>query len=142
MLGGINCRVLCFSYRYDTVGEEHVIMYRTVEFEDVLEFSFNDKTGKPVGIQKSEVVEYKKGVLQSSRGTAHVVINKPSQASKFYHQSTDDDKTVTYDESFGTDELSGSGKYSLKLQKCAKKTLVARRSVSNEELTDGKITAH
>ena len=124
--------------RYETPGEDHVIMYRTVDSENIMQSAFNEENEKPIGIQKSEVVEYKKGVLQSSSGTVKVTVSGPGQTEKFSYQSSD---SVTYDESFGSNELSGTGKYTLKLQKCFKTTLVARRSVNILELNESKLSA-
>ena len=113
-------------------------MYRTVESDKVMQFASNDATEKPIGIQQSEVVEYKKRVLQSSSGMMKVTISSPGQSQQLSYQSAD---SITYDESFGTNELSGTGKYALKLQKCSRKASVARRSVNILELNESKLIA-
>ena len=124
--------------RYETPGEDHVIMYRTVDSENIMQSTFNDGNEKPIGIQKSEVVEYKKGVLQSSSGTVKVTVSGPGQSKQFSYQSAD---SYTYDESFGSNELSGTGKYALKLQKCSKKSSVAKRNVNILEFTKSRLHA-
>ena len=126
--------------RYQRIGEDHLIMYRSIDSENIIRFASADLNNQPVDIQKSEVVEYKKGTLQGSRGTVKITVNGPVQSRKISHQSIDDD-SVTYDESFGSNELSGTGKYSLKLEKCMKMASVARRSVNNPELTESKLYA-
>eukprot|EP00731_Ephydatia_muelleri_P006284 Em0003g532a len=124
------------QYRYENPGNDHVIMYRTVESDKVMQFASNDATEKPIGIQQSEVVEYKKRVLQSSSGMMKVTVSSPGQSQQLSYQSAD---SITYDESFGTNELSGTGKYALKLQKCSRKASVARRSVNILELNESKL---
>ena len=127
-------------YRYQTIDEDHLIMYRTVDSKNIIQFASNELNEQPANVQKSEVVEYKQGTLQGSRGTVKITVNGPVQSRKISHQSVDDD-SVTYDESFGSNELSGTGKYSLKLEKCMKMASVARRSVNNPELTESKLHA-
>ena len=128
-------------YRYQTIDADHLIMYRTVDSENIIQFASNELYEQPVDVQKSEVIEYKKGTLQGSRGTVKITVNGPVQSHKISHQSMDDD-SVTYDESFGSNELSGTGKYSFKLEKCMKMASVARRSVNNPELTETKLHQH
>ena len=104
-------------------------MYRTVDSENITQFASNALNPQPFDVQKSEVVEYKQGTLQGSRGTVKITVNGPAQSRKISHQSIDDD-SVTYDESFGSNELSGTGKYSLKLEKCMKMASVATIQIS------------
>ena len=116
-------------------------MYRTVNTESVIQFASNKMSGKLVGIKKSEAVVYTNGTLQSSYGTVTITVNGPVQPSPLYGESISDE-LPTYDESFGTSELSGSGQYSLKLEKCYPKPSVVRRSVKDdEELTESSIFA-
>jgi hypothetical protein len=122
------------------MDEDHVIMHRAVDSESVIYFASDELNKRPVSIQKSEVVEYRTGTLQSSSGTIKVTVNGPVQPSPLYGESISDEP-LTYDESFGTSELSGSGQYSLKLEKCYPKPSVVRRSVKNDELTESSILA-
>ena len=115
-------------------------MHRTVNSESVIQFASNVMTIKPVKILKSEVVEYKRGTMLSSSGTVKITVNGPVQPSPLYGESISDE-VPTYDESFGTSELSGSGQYSLKLEKCYPKPSVVRRSVNKDELTESRIFA-
>ena len=116
-------------------------MHRTVNSESVIQFASNEMTIKPVKILKSEVVEYKRGTMLSSSGTVKITVNGPVQQSPLYGESISDE-LPTYDESFGTSELSGSGQYSLKLEKCyPKPSVVRRRSVNKDELTESSIFA-
>ena len=112
-----------------------MIMYRTVDLDNIMQ---STESEKPVGIQKSEVVEYKKGVLQSSSGTVKVTVSGAKQSRQFGYQSADSD---TYDESFRNNELSGTGKYTLQLQKCSKKSSVAKRDVNILEFTKSSLNA-
>ena len=117
-----------------------MIMHRAVDSESVIQFASDDLNRRPVSILKSEAVEYKLGTLQSSSGTIKITVNGPVQPSPLYGESISDE-LPTYDESFGTSELSGSGQYSLKLEKCYPKPFVVRRSVKNDELTESSIFA-
>eukprot|EP00731_Ephydatia_muelleri_P006289 Em0003g537a len=126
------------QYRYETPGEDHVIMYRTVDSKNIIQSAFNGENERPIDIHKSEVVEYKKRVLQSSSGTVKVTVSGPGQSQQFSYQSADSD---TYDESFGNNELSGTGKYTLQLQKCSKKTSITKRNVNILELTKSRLYA-
>ena len=115
-------------------------MHRKVNSESVIQFMSNELNRRPVGIFKSEVVEYKRGTMQSSSGTVKITVNGPVQPSPLYGESISDE-LPTYDESFGTSELSGSGQYSLKLEKCYPKPSVVRRSTIDAELTESSIFA-
>ena len=92
-------------------------MHRKVNSESVIQFMSNELNRRPVGIIKSEVVEYKRGTMLSSSATVKITVNGPVQPIPLYGESISDD-IPTYDESFGTSKLSGSGQYSLKLEKC------------------------
>ena len=113
-------------------------MYRTVDSKNIIQSAFNGENERPIDIHKSEVVEYKKRVLQSSSGTVKVTVSGPGQSQQFSYQSADSD---TYDESFGNNELSGTGKYTLQLQKCSKKTSITKRNVNILELTKSRLYA-
>ena len=115
-------------------------MHRTVNSESVIQFASNEMTIKPVKILKSEVVEYKRGTMLSSTGNVKITVNGPVQPSPLYGESISDE-LPTYDESFGSSELSGSGQYSLKLEKCYPKPSVVRRSVNKDDFTESRIFA-
>ena len=125
---------------YETTDEDHMIMHRKVNSESVIQFMSKEMNRRPVGIIKSEVVEYKRGTIQSSSGTVKITVNGPVQPIPLYGESISDE-LPTYDESFGTSELSGSGQYSLKLEKCYPKPSVVRRSMIDAELTESSIFA-
>lgn len=114
---------------YKILGKDHLIMNRTVDSKSIIQFASHEHIKKPVNLLKSEVVEYKNGTLLSSRGTMKVIVNRHVRPSH-----------VSF-ESFGASELSGTGEYSLKLEKCYPKPPIMRRSVNSLELTESNIHA-
>ena len=127
--------------RYETIAPGHVIMHRTVESENVIQFSDSDLNGKRLNFQRNEDIEYKNGKLVSSSGTAAVDLSGPVQSENIDYQSDpSEDSQVTYDANFASGGLTGTGEYTLKLTSCRKGTSKSRRSVmTSSDLAKGSL---
>ena len=83
--------------------------------------------GKPIKVERAENVEYKEGRLLSSEGTAVVKLNGPDDSFDLSRLGSNQETTLenspdTFEPTFGSGGMTGSGKYSLHLQTCSKKS--------------------
>ncbi|KAL5517874.1 hypothetical protein EMCRGX_G003505 [Ephydatia muelleri] len=125
-------------YSYETIAPDHVIMHRTVDSENVIQYASAELNEKPISIQRVEDIEYNKGKLLKSAGTTSVNANGPVQSQGINHFEGEGDVMAennpdTYDATFGSDGLSATGKYSLTLEHCVQKSKNVRRS--SQQLT-------
>ena len=107
-------------------------MHRTVDHGNILQMASGNHASMPIAVQRSESVEYNAGVLQMSSGFSIVDAKGPMGVT----QDTDPLQYAhgaTYDPNLGTNELGGSGKYSLRLQKCYPRSARIRRNTDNGE---------
>ena len=104
-------------------------MRRTVHPSNIIRFASNELHGeKRLALQKSEVVEYKNGVLLRSSGTSSVNAKGPMV----------DAQDASVD---GSDELFGTGTYSLVLKTCTPTPNKSRRSANRLHKTDNSLSA-
>ena len=125
-------------YSYETIAPDHVIMHRTVDSENVIQYASAELNEKPISIQRVEDIEYSKGKLLKSAGTTSINANGPVQSQGINHFEGEGDVMAennpdTYDATFGSDGLSATGKYSLTLEHCDQKSKNVRRS--SQQLT-------
>ena len=111
-------------------------MQRTVVPENVIQVASEDLNGKPVSVQKSEVIEYKDGTLQSCSGTSTISVKRTA---------ADERDWSPYDAG-GTqndDGVCGTGSFTLKLQKCYPKSThrLSYRSADGVVMTSSSLTA-
>ena len=95
-------------------------MRRTVKPSDVIRFASNEMHRKSrLEVQKAEMVEYKEGVLLKSSGTLFVNAKGPmdTQDDAMAHFTPVDVDQASYDATAGSNELYGTGTYSLVLKK-------------------------
>ena len=123
---------------YETISPDHVIMHRTVDSENVIQYASSELSGKPISIQRAEDIEYNKGKLLRSVGTTVVNANGPVQYQGVNYFEAEDDVMAennpdTYDATFSSGGLGATGKYSLTLQGCGQKSKTFRRS--SQQLT-------
>eukprot|EP00731_Ephydatia_muelleri_P006400 Em0003g648a len=112
------------QYRYENLGPDHWIMRRTVKPSDVIRFASNEMHRKSrLEVQKAEMVEYKEGVLLKSSGTLFVNAKGPmdTQDDATAHFTPADVDQASYDATAGSNELYGTGTYSLVLKKRSRK---------------------
>ena len=101
-------------------------MHRRVDSESVIQFASRELNGKPISVEIAEDVEYKRGRLLSSSGTTLVNVNGPVQSKDISHYQSNGEEALdsgnpnTFDATFGSGGLSGTGTYSLELQGCMK----------------------
>ncbi|KAL5502594.1 hypothetical protein EMCRGX_G009395 [Ephydatia muelleri] len=108
------------QYSYENLGPDHWIMRRTVKPSDVIRFASNEMHRKSrLEVQKAEIVEYKEGVLLKSSGTLFVNAKGPmdTQDDAMAHFTPVDVDQASYDATAGSNELYGTGTYSLVLKK-------------------------
>ena len=99
-------------------------MRRTVKPSDVIRFASNEMHRKSrLEVQKAEMVEYKEGVLLKSSGTLFVNAKGPmdTQDDATAHFTPADVDQASYDATTGSNELYGTGTYSLVLKKRSRK---------------------
>ena len=95
-------------------------MRRTVKPSDVIRFASNEVHRKSrLEVQKAETVEYKEGVLLKSSGTLFVNAKGPMdmQDDAMAQLAPVDGDQASYDATAGSNELYGTGTYSLVLKK-------------------------
>ena len=105
---------------YETISPDHVIMHRTVDSENVIQYASSELSGKPISIQRAEDIEYNKGKLLRSVGTTVVNANGPVQYQGVNYFEAEDEVMAennpdTYDATFSSGGLGATGKYSLTL---------------------------
>eukprot|EP00731_Ephydatia_muelleri_P031258 Em0022g772a len=115
-------------YSYERIAPDHVIMHRIIDTESVIQFATSSLNGKPFKVERAEDIEYKEGKLLSSTGTTVINMNGPVDPNDDFSRFESSDETMlegnadTFDSSFGGGGLTGTGKYSLRLQTCSKKS--------------------
>lgn len=95
-------------------------MRRTVKPSDVIRFASNEVHRKSrLEVQKAETVEYKEGVLLKSSGTLFINAKGPmdTQDDAMAQLAPIDGDQASYDATAGSNELYGTGTYSLVLKK-------------------------
>ena len=95
-------------------------MRRTVKPSDVIRIASNEMHRKSrLEVQKAEMVEYKEGVLLKSSGTLFVDAKGPmdTQDDAIAQFTPADGDQASYDATAGSNELYGTGTYSLILKK-------------------------
>ena len=125
------------QFSYKTVAPDHVIMHRRVDSESVIQFASSELNGKPISVERAEDVEYKGRKLLRSLGTMVVNVNGPVQSQDISsyqgngEEAVDSSSPNTFDATFGSGGLTGTGTYSLELQGCMKQlhSTKLRRSV-------------
>eukprot|EP00731_Ephydatia_muelleri_P019786 Em0012g611a len=115
------------KYSYERIAPDHVIMHRIVDSESVIRFGTSALNGKPLKVERAENVEYKEGRLLSSEGTAVVKLNGPVDSIDLSGLESNQETMLenspdTFEPTFGSGGMTGSGKYSLHLQTCSKKS--------------------
>ncbi|KAL5489148.1 hypothetical protein EMCRGX_G018206 [Ephydatia muelleri] len=116
------------KYSYERIAPDHVIMHRLVDSESVIQFNGTSAlNGKPIKVERAEIVEYKEGRLLSSEGTAVVKLNGPDDSFDLSRLGSNQETMLenspdTFEPTFGSGGMTGSGKYSLHLQTCSKKS--------------------
>lgn len=125
-------------YSYETIAPEHVKMHRLVDSESVVEYSSQSLNGKPVKLERSETLEYKKEKLLMSQGTTLINLNGPAYSSGFESnfEALLKKSADTFDPSFGEGDPSAAGVYSLRLQSCSKKPSSFRRRSIEQQSSD------
>ena len=120
-------------------------MHRKVDSESVIQFAASEQNGRSMSVERAEDIEYKGGRLLNSAGTAVVIMSGPVKSQDLSHFQSEEDLTLesnpeTYDATFGSGGVSGTGKYSLQLLRCAKKKASLKRSAQSENtLTEGSL---
>ena len=113
---------------YERIAPDHVMMHRLVDSESVIQFNGTSAlNGKPIKVERAENVEYKEGRLLSSEGTAVVKLNGPDDSFDLSRLGSNQETMLenspdTFEPTFGSGGMTGSGKYSFHLQTCTKKT--------------------
>lgn len=131
---------------YENLGPDHWRMQRTVKPHNVINLaSHNLVHRKSLAVQKSEVIEYKNGILLKASGTTYVDAKGPVNAQDdVIDQSTPVEAygdQASYDAS-GSNELYGTGAYSLVLEKCFSRPIQLRKAREQPTLkTDENLSA-
>ena len=102
-------------------------MHRIVDSESIIRFGTSALNGKPLKVERAENVEFKEGRLLSSEGTAVVKLNGPVDSIDLSGLESNQETMLenspdTFEPTFGSGGMTGSGKYSLHLQTCSKKS--------------------
>ena len=132
---------LSMLHSFEMIEPNHVIMHRSVDSENVIEFAAMEKNDMPLMVKKAEDVEYKNGKLLGSVGTTTITMDGESFEPRSDDATSAENRS---DEPFDNGRLRGTGTYSLKLQSCVKssKSKLFSADEKHEKLTEGRLIAY